>query len=318
DEDTPPAGQPLEDGAVAAREPPLRLRQALARSVNRAATWALGELGAEEVVRWARSLGVRSKLAATESLALGAYELTPRELAEVYGTFAADGVHQAPLLIRRVVGPDGGEVALPERPPPRRVLEPAEAYVVTSLLTSVVQEGTGRRARALERSIAGKTGTSNAARDAWFAGYSTDIVCVVWTGFDDAVPLGARESGATAALPAFVDFMQKAHESREPQRFTVPSGVARVAIDPVSGLLAYEGQTDSVHEVFVEGTEPSEEADVPDAGADAAAGAGGGAVQVEPYDDWVDPSQPVSAADAGHPSAGGGGPADIREIVPLR
>jgi len=94
------------------------------------------------------------------------------------------------------------------------VLEEAEAYVTTSLLMSVVDHGTGARAKQLGRPLAGKTGTSNTSKDTWFAGYSTDIVAVVWVGYDDGKSLGAGETGASAALPAWMDFMRTAHEHR--------------------------------------------------------------------------------------------------------
>src|SRR6202041_1627208 len=101
---------------------------------------------------------------------------------------------------------DGKEVALDPPVPPRRVLDPAEAYVTTSLLTSVIDHGTGAAAKRLGRPLAGKTGTSNLSKDTWFAGYSTDLAAVVWVGYDDGKPLGAAETGATAALPAWLAF----------------------------------------------------------------------------------------------------------------
>ncbi len=290
---------------VATDKPPLLLRQALARSVNAAATWALRELGAESVAAWAHAVGIQSKLAATDSLALGAYELTPRELAGAYATFAGAGVYQQPLLIRSITGPDGKNVPLPAMPPARQVLDEAEAYVVTSLLSSVIRSGTGRRARALRLPLAGKTGTSNDAKDAWFAGYSPAIVCVSWTGFDDAVSLGKREAGATAALPAFISFMRAAHRTRKVKPWPQPKGVTRDQIDPQTGLLAYPGQTDAISEIFVAGTEPSEAAEPPDAGvddADADAGtesdadAGAGPQKVEPPNDAG--SRPVATPTA--------------------
>ncbi len=256
---------------------PKRLRDALAQSVNVASVWTLEKVGASSVVAWAHSLGIESKLGADLSLALGAYEVTPREMAGAYATFAAGGVYEAPVLIKKIVGPNGVEIALPARPAPRRVMDEAEAYVVTSLLTSVVQEGTARRARVLGRPIAGKTGTSNQAKDAWFVGYSTDIACSVWTGFDDPTPLGAGEAGATAALPAFIDFMREAHKKRPPSDFAVPTGVVRKLIDPASGLMAYPDQKDAIDEVFLAGSEPSEVA-IPDAGVeDGGEGLDGGA-----------------------------------------
>lgn len=253
---------------------PKRMRDALAQSVNVAAVWSLGKLGPSNVVAWTHALGIESKLGADLSLALGAYEVTPREMAGAYATFAAGGVYEAPILIKKIVGPNGVEVPLPPRPPSRRVMDEAEAYMITNLLTSVVQEGTAKRARALNRPIAGKTGTSNQAKDAWFVGYSTDISCAVWTGYDDPTPLGAGEAGASAALPAFVDFMREAHKKRPAADFSVPAGVTRVMIDPETGLRAYPEQTNAIEEVFLAGTEPTEVA-TPDAGAagDAAEGA---------------------------------------------
>lgn len=244
---------------------PKRLRDALAESVNVSAVWALDKVGASNVVAWTHALGVESKLEPTPSLALGAYEVTPREMAGAYATLAAGGVYSAPILVKKVTGPNGVEVKLPDNAPSRRVMEEAEAYVITSLLTSVVQDGTGKRARALGRPIAGKTGTSNQAKDAWFVGYSTDVACAVWTGFDDPTPLGGGESGASAALPAFVDFMREAHKKRPVADFPVPAGVTRAAIDPESGLRAYAGQQNAIDEVFLTGTEPTETA-TPDAG----------------------------------------------------
>jgi penicillin-binding protein 1A len=274
---------------------PKRMRDALAESVNVAAVWSLEKVGASNVVAWTHALGVESKLGADLSLALGSYEVTPREMAGAYATLAAGGVYEQPILVKKITGPNGVEVKLPDPTPSRRVMDEAEAYVITSLLTSVVQDGTGKRARALGRPIAGKTGTSNQAKDAWFVGYSTDVACAVWTGFDDPTPLGAGEAGASAALPAFVDFMREAHKKRPAADFPVPAGVSRVAIDPETGLRAYPGQTNAIDEVFLAGTEPTETA-TPDAGVeDAAAPSDAGAPSV---DDAAAPTKPADEAPA--------------------
>lgn len=246
---------------------PKRLREALAQSVNVAAVWSLGRLGPSNVVAWAKELGIESKLGADLSLALGSYEVTPREMAGAYATLAAGGVYQEPILIQKIVGPNGVEVALPPRTPNRRVMDESAAYVTTSMLTSVVREGTGKAARRLGRPIAGKTGTSNQAKDGWFVGYSPEIACAVWTGYDDPMPMGAGEAGATVALPAFVDFMREAHKTRPVADFPVPAGIVRVMIDPATGLRAYPDQPDALEEVFVAGTEPTKTAE-PDAGAE--------------------------------------------------
>jgi penicillin-binding protein 1A len=269
-----------------ATSPPTRLREALAASLNPAAVWILRESGAANVAAFATSLGITSKLGTDLSLALGSYEVTPFEMAGAYATLASGGEQRAPTLILRITGPDGREIPLGDAPPPQRALDEAEAYVVTSLLTSVVERGTGRGAKALGRPVAGKTGTSNRSRDAWFVGYTPDLVCAVWTGYDDATSLGAGEMGATAALPAFVDFMRAAHKGKPAADFPVPAGVVRLRIDPVSGLLARPEQEDAIDEVFLLGTEPRQvapldagvydELEATRAGAvDGAAGAGG-------------------------------------------
>jgi penicillin-binding protein 1A len=255
-----PVGEAPPEGSD---EPPLFLRQALARSVNSAAVWTLKHVGPENVVAWARSAGIHSAMEPTESLALGAYEVTPAELATAYTTFASGGLYEEPTLILRIVGPDGAEVELPPTGHRRRAMEEADAYMITSLLTSVVEEGTGRKARDLGFEVAGKTGTTNDYRDAWFAGYSTRTVCVVWTGYDDAASLGQGEAGAKAALPAWIDFMKAAHARVPPAPFKRPRGVRAVQIDPASGLLPYDEQEETREELFLVGTEPTEIAEGP-------------------------------------------------------
>lgn len=240
----------------------MRLRDALAASVNQVAVRAIETLGPEPVAGFARELGITSPLDPSLALALGASEVRPIELCNAYATFAAGGRFEPWRVLTRIERGDGTEVALPGREPPRDVMTPAEAYVVTSMLRSVIESptGTARAARSLGRALAGKTGTSNEARDVWFAGYSAELTAVVWVGYDDIRPLGRRESGARTALPIWTAIMRAAHEGRAPSDFAVPSGVVTVRIDPATGLLAYENQEDGIDEVFVEGTEPREAA----------------------------------------------------------
>jgi penicillin-binding protein 1A len=241
----------------------MRLRDALANSVNQVAVRLIENLTPREVVSFARQLGITSPLQETLALALGASEVRPIELANAYAVFAAGGRWAPTRLITRIVGPDGREVPLPPIEPEREVMTAAEAYVVTSMLMSVVRSGTAQAAQRLGRPCAGKTGTSNEARDAWFAGFTPDLVAVVWVGYDDHRPLGRRESGARTALPIWIDVMRTASEGRPPVEFPVPPGVVTARIDPATGLLAYEGQRNSVEEVFLEGTVPSEVAREP-------------------------------------------------------
>jgi penicillin-binding protein 1A len=218
------------------------------------------------VAEWAHALGIESRLGADESLALGSYETTPLEMASGFATFASGGEVAAPTLIKAIAKTGGHAADLPPKPPARRAMDSDEAYLVTSLLKSVVGYGTARRAQSLARPVAGKTGTTNSAKDAWFVGYSTDIVAAVWVGFDDALPLGPSESGAVTALPAWISFMKAAHEGRPVTEFARPSAVVTARIDPATGLLARD-EDGAIEEEFLEGTAPTEMSPPPDAGA---------------------------------------------------
>ena len=241
----------------------LRLREALANSINQVAVRLIEDVSPAEVVSFARSLGITSELEPSLALALGASEVRPIEMVNAYATFPSGGRWEPWRLVTRIEGPDG-DVALPQPAEPHDAMTAAEAYVLTSMMTSVVHHGTARRARRLRRPLAGKTGTSNDARDAWFVGFSTEQVAGVWVGFDDRRPLGRRESGARSALPVWIDLMRVAHEGRPAAAFPVPSGVETERIDPATGLLAYPDQEDAMEEVFLEGTAPTERASSPD------------------------------------------------------
>jgi len=244
------------------------VRTAIAESDNAAADKLLEEVGAANVVEWARALGITTDLAPTPSLALGAYEVIPIELCNAYVTFANGGEFELPKLVTRIVGPGGKVLSLPAPPPARRVLTPEEAYLITSLMRGVVEKGTAQRARALGRPLAGKTGTTNLAKDTWFVGFSTELAAAVWVGYDDALPLGWGEAGAATALPAWISFMKVAHDRKPPTEFPRPSGIVTANVDPATGLLPYPGETDAIEEEFLDGTVPTE-VSKPDAGADA-------------------------------------------------
>jgi penicillin-binding protein 1A len=241
----------------------LRLREALANSVNVVAVRVLHDVGPANVVPWAQALGIESTLKPDLSLALGSYEVRPIELAGAYATFASGGTYEEPRLVTRIVGPDGKDVPLPEPAPARRVLDPAEAYVTTSMLASVVDHGTAARAKSLGRPLAGKTGTSNGPKDTWFAGYSPDVTAVVWIGYDDGRALGGSEQGAVTALPAWIDLMKAATDGKPRVDFPRPPGVTTVAIDKRTGELPYPDDTDVMDEIFLAGSEPTETAEAP-------------------------------------------------------
>jgi penicillin-binding protein 1A len=241
----------------------ISVRSALAHSNNDAAVQLLERTGPAEVVEWAKQIGIQSRLLPDDSLALGAYEVTPLELANCYATFASGGWYREPSVLSAIRQRSDEAVVLPPRPEARRVMSAEEAYLVTSLLQTVVEEGTAEQARRLNRPIAAKTGTSNLVKDAWFAGYSTELSVAVWVGYDDALPLGPEETGARVAGPAFVDFMQAAHEGRPVSEFPRPDGIATVRVDPATGLLPWPGQTNAVPEEFLAGTEPEQQAAAP-------------------------------------------------------
>lgn len=242
----------------------VRLREALARSINLVAIRVTEELTPARVVEFAKQLGIESPLEPTLALALGASGVTPLELVNAYATFAAGGRYAPPRLVKRILGPDGKQIALPAPAAPRNVLSPAEAFLITSLLTSVVKEGTAKAALELKRPAAGKTGTSNDARDAWFVGYTPELVAGVWLGYDDLRSLGKGESGSKAALPVWIALMKQALASKPVMSFPVPDGVVRLAIDPESGKLAYPGMANALEEYFLDGTEPTETSSPPD------------------------------------------------------
>jgi penicillin-binding protein 1A len=241
---------------------PLRLREALANSVNVVAVKVLDDLGPTNVVPWAQSLGIKSAMQPDLSLALGSYEVTPIELAGAYATFAAGGSYEEPRIVTRIVGPDGKDVELKPLPPPRRALDEAEDFIIVNMMTSVIDHGTGAGAKALGRPVAGKTGTSNASKDTWFAGFSTEVAAVVWIGYDDGKPLGGGETGGVTALPAWVEFMKAAHANKPPSEFPRPVGVNVVSIDKKTGKLPASSDAEVMDEVFLPGTEPTEPADV--------------------------------------------------------
>jgi penicillin-binding protein 1A len=259
------------DGKLPARK--ISVREAIAKSDNAGAELIFRESGPPNIVQWARATGIESRLEPTPSAALGAYELTPLEITNAYATFASGGNYAPPILIKKIVAPDGSEVLRPPQPPARRVMPEDEAYLITSLMRSVVQSGTGKRASVLGRPLAGKTGTTNDAKDAWFVGYSTDVVAGVWVGYDDPAPLGWGESGGSTALPAWIELMKKLHAKRPATMFPRPASIVVARIDPATGLLAYAGQEDAVDEEFLDGTAPTDVSS-PDAGTAAEADGG--------------------------------------------
>ncbi|MGH9381387.1 MAG: PBP1A family penicillin-binding protein [Thermoanaerobaculia bacterium] len=232
-------------------------RRAVVQSYNVATARMALQTGLSGIVDTAQRLGVEGELQAVPALALGAFEVTPIEMATAYATLAAGGLRPELHGLRGMVDGNGQGVA--GRPPrsPERAVSPAATYVVTALLQDVIDRGTGAEARrmGLTGPLAGKTGTSNDRRDNWFAGYTPDRVAVVWVGYDDNSP--TRMSGARAGLPIWTRFMHAVRPVGGYREFAQPAGVATALIDPLSGGLATDACPQVQAEVFLEGTVPS-------------------------------------------------------------
>ena len=242
----------------------VRLREGLAKSINLVAVRVIEEVTPRAVVEFARSLGITTELDPSLALALGASGVRPIELVNAYATFAAGGTYSAPKMVRRIRDAKGTTITIADEGQAPSAMSPGVAFVMTSMLGSVVQNGTAQAAKKLNRPVAGKTGTSNRARDAWFIGFTPDLVVGVWVGYDDHRPLGRGETGGKSALPIWIDIMKAATADTPVTDFPVPNDVERAMIDPKTGKLAFDGQTDGIDEIFLVGTVPKEVAELPD------------------------------------------------------
>ncbi len=264
------------------------LRTALAKSLNIPAVKLAEAVGYGEVVKVARAAGMNLQIKPTPALALGAYEVTPIEVAGGYTIFANKGLYSKPSWVRTVRDDTGSEIYV-HKPTRKQALDPRIAYLMTSMMEEVVRSGTGAgvRARGFGVPAAGKTGTSH---DGWFAGYTTKLICVVWVGFDDNEELNLE--GAQSALPVWTEFMKRSHKHRGYRTagpFSMPDGVVAVPIDPVNGLLASSGTANARSEVFVTGTQPT---GVSNSG-------GGSGTQVASWDAPADAAAPAGATSEG-------------------
>ena len=231
------------------------MRFALAKSLNIPTVKFAEMVGYPEVVQLARAAGMSSSVKPTPAVALGAYEVMPLEIAGAYTTFANNGVYVKQNYVKQVRS-QNGSVIYDYQPVTREVLDPRVNYMVVNLMQDVLAYGTGAgaRSRGFTLPAAGKTGTSH---DAWFAGFTSKLICVVWVGFDDNQELPLE--GGKAALPIWVEFMKRAHKYREYRRvepFQAPEGVVTVEVDASSGLLATASCPAGKPEVFIAGTQP--------------------------------------------------------------
>ena len=263
---------------------PTRLRQALYRSQNVVSVRLLDELGVRPTLEFLRRFGFNpDELPHNLSLSLGSANLSPLQIATGYAVFSNGGYQVQPYLIDRVEDRNGdilfqaspvtvcrsctlleqapgdtqqtglfstsqGILDLPVAP---QVLDAEVDYIIYDMMRDVIKYGTGRRARVLKRDdIAGKTGTTNDGRDAWFSGFNGEIVTSVWSGFDNSSPLGRGEWGGSVSLPVWIDYMRYALKDSAPAYVNKPSSLVTVRIDPKTGQRALPGQSDAIFEIF--------------------------------------------------------------------
>jgi penicillin-binding protein 1B len=233
------------------------VRDALTNSLNVATVKVAELIGYGRVVQIARQMGLGANIQPTPAVALGAYEMTPVDVAAGYTAFATLGTRAEPEFIHRVTSADGNTLEQ-YTPQTHGVLDARVAYLVDSVLKDVLNHGTGAavRARGFTLPAAGKTGTS---RDGWFAGFTSNLVCVIWVGFDDNRDLGL--TGGAADAPIWADFMMRATALpayQDVKDFNIPEGVQSVLIDPESLQLATPSCPTTREEVYVAGSAPTE------------------------------------------------------------
>jgi penicillin-binding protein 1A len=236
---------------------PTRLREALAKSRNVVTVKLVDALGVYRVKKFARKLGLTGGMPDDLTIALGSMSVTPLEATASYTTFASQGRYMKPIGIKYITD-RSGRVMENNEPEGSQVMDERAAYLMTSMLVETVERGTGWRARALRRPTAGKTGTTNDYRDAWFIGYTPELAAGVWVGFDDPRPMGKGETGSRAAAPIWVNYMSAMTAGTPVTDFPIPPGIVKRRIDPATGLLATQWTHNPITEYFVEGTEPTE------------------------------------------------------------
>jgi penicillin-binding protein 1A len=253
---------------------PTRLREALYRSRNLVSIRILRSIGAGYAAGYAERFGFTSdQLPHDLTLALGSASATPLQMARAYAVFANGGYLVNPYFIKRIHDAQGNVVFnaqapvvcpdCPEtlesivtgQPQPLelapQVITPQNAWLMNSMLQDVIKRGTGKRAMSLGRTdLAGKTGTTNDQKDAWFCGYNPTLVATAWVGFDKLEPLGRRETGGHAALPMWMEYVGAALTGTRNRKFDQPGGLVTVRIDPATGLLAGSGQAGGIFETF--------------------------------------------------------------------
>jgi penicillin-binding protein 1B len=283
------------------------LREALAHSLNNATVKLAEMVGYDKVVEMANRAGMNYKIQPTPAVALGSYEITPLEAIGAYTIFSNEGDYVKPNFISLVRSQDG-KVVYRNQFEQKQVLDPRVAYLMTNLMEEVLRSGTAAavRARGFNVPAAGKTGTSH---DGWFAGYTSQLLCVVWVGFDDNAELDLE--GAHSAAPIWTEFMKRAldyREYRDAKPFQAPNGIVSIDIDPQSGMPATPYCPVKRPEVYIVGTQPMGACPLH----------GGGRQGVTNVAGWETPSSAKPASVAADPTRAAGSDGDVSDAAMAR
>ncbi|MFA5905751.1 MAG: penicillin-binding transpeptidase domain-containing protein, partial [Desulfobacula sp.] len=247
---------------------PTLFREALAKSRNIVTIKILQDIGLDYVIGYAKKIGITSEIGRNLSIALGSSGVSLLELVNVYSVFSNLGYSIEPVFITKIEDRNG-KLLESSQLIRKKVMDMGTAYIMTSILESVIKTGTGKRVQALNRPAAGKTGTTNNLYDAWFVGYTPRYTTGVWVGLDQEAPLGKDETGAKAAAPIWLEYMKKALEGKPVRSFTVPEGIVFARIDAKTGLLPTANSQETIFECFKEGTVPTESSSKTDKAAEA-------------------------------------------------
>ena len=234
---------------------PTTLHNALIHSRNIITIKVLEEIGVDYTTSYAANMGIVSPISRDLSIALGTSGVTLQELVRAYGVLANEGKRVQPFFIRKIVDRTG-HVFEETQPRIEQVIDPRIAFMTSYVMQDVVESGTGQRVKKLGRPVAGKTGTTDDVRDAWFLGFTPSMVAGVWVGFDQELTLGKHEVGGRAAAPIWLYFAEKALQGQPVEAFTVPEGIVFVKVDPKTGAPAGPSTRGAIFEIFLEGTTP--------------------------------------------------------------
>jgi penicillin-binding protein 1A len=236
---------------------PTTMRTALVQSRNVVTVKILQEIGVDYAASYATNMGISSPITRTLSLALGVSGVTLEELVRAYGVLANQGKKVTPYFIKKIVDRTGN-VFEETKVQSEQVIDPRIAFMTSYIMRDVVESGTGRRVKSIGRPVAGKTGTTNDYRDAWFLGFTPSLITGVWVGFDQEISLGKLEVGGRAAAPIWLYFMEKALQNTPVEAFHTPDGIVFVKVDAKTGKPVSASESGTIYECFLDSAQPNE------------------------------------------------------------